>query len=326
MVSSFYSSGQQKLKVYTADRRIEEDNGNKQQAKVYAKIAQDRGDIETADRFAKLGMDILGKVAQTPVAITNKNSGVANMSVIDHIKSMIEAGSLSQWWEAIKKIPARNLSAKARIVQDDIKHNALLKEFINERLLLIKESTLTDLSPSFESKESFEQRAKYRFIKQTTYEQANKIIQELLDGITGGDTSVMQELDTKAGLVEDVQKADAIATTKSEVDIPSDDEVSRVLEQYSKHIPSNKKTPTLLDVQKQIVDAITIYENNGMNDTEMNKLAKIVKKYIDKQGFIDRFIAKKLNGFKYMMIKQQKIREQVRHILGMPPFEEIANS
>lgn len=144
---SFYSSNQQKLKKYTADRRVEQSNGDKQQAKVYADIAAKQGDLEAADRFAKLGMNIIDKIAQTNVPITNKQGGVAQGTVINHVKSMIEAGTLSKWWEDIKKIPRRELSTKARIVQKDIKTNDTMKELINEKLSeLTKDKHNIDIS------------------------------------------------------------------------------------------------------------------------------------------------------------------------------------
>lgn len=135
---SFYSSNQQRLKKYTADRRVEQSNGDKQQAKVYADIAAKQGDLETADRFAKLGMNIIGKIAQTNVPITNKQGGVARGTVLDHVKAMIEAGTLSQWWEAVKKIPKRKLSSRAYIVQKDMKFNEMLKSVLNEQLAQIQ--------------------------------------------------------------------------------------------------------------------------------------------------------------------------------------------
>lgn len=184
-LSSFYSSNQQKLKVYTADRRVEDKNGNLQQAKVYAKIAQDMGDIETADRFAKLGMSIIGKIGQTEVPIVNEKGGVVKLTVFDHIKAMIESGSLSNWWEAVKNIPPKKLSAKARIVQNDIKHNVQLKEFINEHL--------KSIVSSIAGKNDY-----------------SAIVKEMVDGITGGDMNVLQEFEDKTSIT---------ATVASEQDI-----------------------------------------------------------------------------------------------------------
>jgi len=180
---SFYSSNQTKLKTYTADRRVEQSNGNIQQAKVYADIASKQGDIETADRLAKLGMSVLGKIAKTEVPIVNKQGGVVQMTVIGHIKSMIESGSLSSWWDAVKKIPKKKLSPKARVVQDDIKHNSAMKEILNEQIKSAVDSMAgPNMYPVSKSKE-------------VGSPVLDETIKSMIQTITGGDESIIKEFD-----------------------------------------------------------------------------------------------------------------------------------
>lgn len=170
---SFYSSGQQRLAINTRERRMEQANGDKQQARVYTKIATDQGDIEMADRYAKIGMSIVGNIARTEVPITNKQGGVVRQTVLEHVKSMIDTGTLSQWWDAIKRIPPKKLSPKARVVQDDIKHNSELKAVMNDML-----------TKAYMSKQE-------GII-------IDGLVQEALDVLTGGDKEVEQELDGTA--------------------------------------------------------------------------------------------------------------------------------
>lgn len=170
---SFYSSGQQRLAINTKERRMEQANGDKQQARVYAKISADQGDIEMADRYAKIGMSIVGNIARTEVPITNKQGGIVRQTVLEHVKSMIDTGTLSQWWDAIKRIPPKKLSPKARVVQSDIKHNADLKAVLNEKLAAIQTSKMVG-GP------------------------VDEMIQDALDTLTGGDQDIEQELDGTA--------------------------------------------------------------------------------------------------------------------------------
>lgn len=190
MVSSFYSSNQQKLKKYTADRRVEEHNGDIQQAKVYQKIAEENQDIEAADRLAKLGMNIMGKVASTTLPIVNKQGGVAKMTVKEHITSMIESGSLSSWWDSIKRIPPTKLSKKARIVQDDIKHNEMLKQTLNELVSKVALSGVPGAQPLFKQGEIVPG------IISKTKKQA--FVDEMIKLLSGGDEAPIQELDNLA--------------------------------------------------------------------------------------------------------------------------------
>lgn len=199
MVSNFYGSTQSRLKTYTADRRVEERNGDIQQAKVYKKLAEEQGDMETADRLAKLGMNIIGKIGATEVPIVNKQGGVAKMSVKEHIMSMIEAGTLSNWWEAIKKIPPKNLSPKARIIQKDIKHNEMLKSMINDKLRVIQEMKYPGVIPVAKREAIIRELSSIQGFNIEDVNNAEKLksllLKDLLQTFSGGDEAIVQELD-----------------------------------------------------------------------------------------------------------------------------------
>lgn len=137
MVNNFYGSTQSRLKTYTADRRVEERNGDIQQAKVYKKLAEDRGDVETADRLSKLATMVINKFGQQVQAHTVDTNAPLSQQPFDvrsYIKTAIQNGTLSQLWDKIKAIPKSSLSKTAHIIQHDIKHSKDLKEAINEEL------------------------------------------------------------------------------------------------------------------------------------------------------------------------------------------------
>ncbi len=263
MPNNFYGSTQSRLKTYTSDRRVEERNGDIQQAKVYQQLAEERGDMETADRLAKLGMSVLGKVASTEIPIVNKQGGVAKMTVKEHIMSMIEAGTLSNWWEAIKRIPPKNLSAKARIVQKDIKHSKMLKEMINEKLQKIQlfhrsvaqgnpriEAFTPSLSGTALSPDQANARSQY-----------NAIIDELITTVAGEEQTV-QELD--AAVSANANLSAELLRNKPKYSIP----------------PSETDQGTLsFDI---LPDKILAAEYNTYNAVDLRHLAAFYKGKIQK--------------------------------------------
>lgn len=136
--NNFYGSTQSRLITYTKDRRVEEQNGDIQQAKVYQKLAEDRGDIETADRLAKLGTMVINKFGQQVQAHAVPSTQPITelpFDIRNYIGKAIQNGTLSNIWDAIKKIPKNKLSKKARIIQGDIKHDQTLKSIVNEKVM-----------------------------------------------------------------------------------------------------------------------------------------------------------------------------------------------
>jgi hypothetical protein len=164
MVSNFYGSTQSRLKTYTSDRRVEEHNGDIQQAKVYQTLAEERGDIETADRLSKLATLVVNRFGQQVVqpAGTLAAQPFDIRSVLSHA---IQNGTLSQLWDRIKKVPKKELSKTAQIIQHDLKHNKILKEVINEKLHLIMEKRLD---------------------KEAHKEKFASVLEEIIQDITGG--------------------------------------------------------------------------------------------------------------------------------------------
>ena len=136
MVDNFYGSTQSRLKTNTADRRVEEHNGNIQQAKVYQTIANEMGDIETADRLSKLATLIVNKFGQNVVE-QKVDDSVINSQPFDvkiFLKKAIVDGTLSTVWNAIKNVSNKDLSPVAKIIKTDIKSNTILKEEVNSLL------------------------------------------------------------------------------------------------------------------------------------------------------------------------------------------------
>jgi hypothetical protein len=135
MTNNFYGSTQSRLKTVTSDRRVEEHNGDVQQAKVYQQLAIERGDIETADRLSKLATMVVNKFGQDVMeqkVVPPVETGTVDIRVF--LKKAIQSGTLSKVWNAIKKISNKDLSPMAKIVKNDIKGDTMLKEEINSLL------------------------------------------------------------------------------------------------------------------------------------------------------------------------------------------------
>lgn len=146
--ANFYGSTQSRLKTYTADRRVEENNGDIQQAKVYQRLAIERGDMETADRLSKLGTMIINKFgqsvqAQVAPALSTTESPV-KFDIRSVLKQALENGTLSQLWDRMKAVPDSKLSHKAQIIKSDIKHNKLMRDILNEKLAPIHEQKFAE--------------------------------------------------------------------------------------------------------------------------------------------------------------------------------------
>jgi hypothetical protein len=140
----FYSTNQSQLKEYTKDRRVEQHNGDVQQAKVYQSLAEQRGDINSADRLAKMATLVINKFGQQVQAHTiNPNVPITEQpfDLRNYLKKAIQSGTLSQLWEKMKLVPKSKLSHNAKIIQDDIKHNRMLREQLNEKVALYVQHT-----------------------------------------------------------------------------------------------------------------------------------------------------------------------------------------
>lgn len=134
---NFYGSTQSRLHTYTADRRVEERNGDIQQAKVYQKIAEQQGDIDTADRLAKLATNVINRFGQQVQAQLPQDKQPSEpFDVRKVLANAIDSGTLSQLWDRVKVIPKSQLSHTAQIIQNDIKHNRMLREVLNEKVAL----------------------------------------------------------------------------------------------------------------------------------------------------------------------------------------------
>lgn len=144
--NNFYGSTQSRLRTYTADRRIEEQNGEIQQSKVYQKLAEERGDVESADRLARLGTMVINKFGQqvmTHTVPTNAPLGQQKFDIRSYLKQAIENGTLSQLWDRMKNVPDSKLSKVAQIIKSDLKVNKMLKEELNIKLKEVIDTKLS---------------------------------------------------------------------------------------------------------------------------------------------------------------------------------------
>lgn len=192
MPSNFYGSTQSRLKTYTADRRLEERNGDIHQAKVYEKLAEDRGDIETANRFAKMAGMVINKFGQSVQEHTvNPNVPITQQpfDIRNYLKTAIDNGTLSTIWNKIKAIPKDQLSKKAQIIQDDIISNRMLRESLNDTIA-------KNYAASIEHKKNLKQ-VHGELINRPI---SNKLLDEMIQLIVGSKENepALQELIEKA--------------------------------------------------------------------------------------------------------------------------------
>lgn len=132
MVSSFYSSNQQKQKLYLKDRLKEEYNEEKQQQIVDEEIRRELGLEERASDLSKLASRIVNKLgAQVLPKDTKVDFTPKQMSPIELLTSSIKNGTLSDLFEKIKGLSNDVLNKKQRLIRDDLS-DLETKSIINE--------------------------------------------------------------------------------------------------------------------------------------------------------------------------------------------------
>lgn len=213
--NNFYGSTQSRLKKYTVDRRIEEHNGEVQQAKVYQRLAEERGDVDSADRLAKLATMVINKFGQQVQAHTIDTNAPIEQQPFDlrsYLKQAIQSGTLSQLWDRMKKVPDSQLSKKAQIIKSDIKNSKMLMDILNEKLhdavVISKgQSGLTEAQSIKQGK-----------LLDYTVPKINVVVNDIIQTIAGSEEneSAVEELVSKsnATIAENVQKQLALQTKK----------------------------------------------------------------------------------------------------------------
>lgn len=121
--TSFYSSNQQKQRLYLTGRRDEEQNSDNQQMKLYQQIAEERGELDQASQFGRIANHVL--------------SNVINTSSTDLFKTQagraVENNQLNRFMQILASVPKSQLNDDSATVQDIIKTKEF-KSGVNRQL------------------------------------------------------------------------------------------------------------------------------------------------------------------------------------------------
>jgi len=181
------NSNQKRLKKYTQDRRIEEENNDIHQDLLDAEIAKELGLEVQATNLAKMAKRVVSQLGET--VINNKGTS--------YLKNAISSGKLSDLFDMIKGMNTDGLSKKEKIIISDIKNKKRRKELtdiFNERLRLILA----------------------RNLDQAEFEK--EVEQEFIDITGGGDKDLIENIIKKASKV--TKKVGRPTTTKRGTRIP----------------------------------------------------------------------------------------------------------
>ena len=124
MVSTFYSSNEQKQKDYLTQRRLQEDNDFDQQERVDDELEKELGLEQRASKTALMAQRVAKKLStlNTPEKIASVN---------DILLNAINNSKLTELFDKIKKIPNNKLNKKQQLIRDDLS-NTENKRIINE--------------------------------------------------------------------------------------------------------------------------------------------------------------------------------------------------
>jgi hypothetical protein len=129
MVSTFYSSNEQKQKDYLTQRRLQEDNDFNQQEIVDAELEKELGLEQRATKTALMSKRVADKLASL-----NKKSTDANELV-----NAINAGTVDQLFKKIQLLEDSSLNKNQQSIRDNLKikeNKNVLNEIIQDSLPL----------------------------------------------------------------------------------------------------------------------------------------------------------------------------------------------
>lgn len=151
MVSSFYSSNENKLKKFVEDRRIKEENEDVQQEIVDEQIAKELGLEAKATRIGDLSKRIARKLGTVDTNIINTT---------DILGTAINNGKLTELFDKLKMLPDSSLNATQKIIKKDLSNpefknvmNTLIDEALPNGVDAIKEAVITTLGGTENQKE-----------------------------------------------------------------------------------------------------------------------------------------------------------------------------
>jgi len=134
MVSSFYSSNEQKQKKYIKSRRIEEFNEEKQQQVVDDSINKELGLETEASDLGKLATRVINKIGTEIIPKSfNQNLTKFQYTPLQLLTNSIEKGTLTNLFDKIKALPNSSLNKKQRIMRDDL-NKPEFKSIMNESI------------------------------------------------------------------------------------------------------------------------------------------------------------------------------------------------
>jgi hypothetical protein len=114
----FYSTNNAKFSAYKMSRRKEQEYYEDQQDELDEKLAEERGDIVMASRYAKLAKSVINAFGDQ---VQQKAPGTTAKAT-DYLGELITTGRLSQAFDAIKKMGLEGLSPAAQEIVKDIQN------------------------------------------------------------------------------------------------------------------------------------------------------------------------------------------------------------
>lgn len=153
-----FKSNQARLKSYVSERRIEEANAEDHQAKLYNKLAIERGELDQAAGLARLAKRVVNNIGDilVPSVEPTKDGAVyiKKKPATDYLSDAIKNGTLDQLFNKMMNLDLKvvaKLGKGARIVLEDLKNpNSGVKDATNEALLEILKSNKDEATKQME--------------------------------------------------------------------------------------------------------------------------------------------------------------------------------
>lgn len=120
MVSTFYSSNQQKQKDYIKNRYIQEQNDDEQQNRVDRSIIKNLNLEEQATELSKLATRVVNRLGSELIPFNQGKLTSKQLTPMQYLTNSINNGQLTQLFEKIKKLPSSKLNKTQLLIRNDL--------------------------------------------------------------------------------------------------------------------------------------------------------------------------------------------------------------
>ena len=134
MVSSFYSSNEQKEKAYVESQKKKEVNDYKQQEIVDDEIAKELGLQQEANNLSKLATRVVNKIGTELIPKQyNQNFTKLQYTPMQLLTNSIQTGQLTSLFDKIKALPNSSLNKKQKLIRGDLSDSEF-KSIMNDSI------------------------------------------------------------------------------------------------------------------------------------------------------------------------------------------------